>query len=437
MAAPVRDYVDRSAWQGLARRLRDSRAALAIAAIAFLVVWATGGIHGAVAVAAYLAVAVVIVLSRTSDPAGRIPDAGTEPPADPVADYAVVAQGLPEPCFLIDGAGGLAFQNEAARRLFGPLPVGQPITSLLRDPEVGSAVATALSTGQQATVTFFERVPNERWFELRVTALGRPGEQRAARRVFLVLLRDLTEARRVERMRADFVANASHELRTPLASLSGFIETLQGPARNDPAARERFLEVMAEQARRMSRLIDDLMSLSRIEVKAHVAPETIVDLAPIVEHVVDAMLPLASESGLELAVEIRDRPLPVRGDRDELAQVFQNLVHNAIKYGHEGRRVEITARAERRTPAKPARAIVTVIDFGQGIAPEHLPRLTERFYRVDTATSRAKGGTGLGLAIVKHIIARHRGQLMIESEPGKGAAFSVAIDLADAPSSLA
>lgn len=434
MAAPVRMCVDRSSWRALERRLRHSRAALAVTAIAFLVVWAAGGIHGALAAAAFLAVAVVIVLSRSADPAVGPSNAGPDPSADPVADYAVVAQGLPEPCFLIDGAGSLVFQNETARRLFGPLPVGQPITSLLRDPDVGSAIAAALSTGQQATVTFFERVPNERWFELRVTALARPGEPRDARRVFLVLLRDLTEARRVERMRADFVANASHELRTPLASLSGFIETLQGPARNDPAARERFLEVMAEQARRMSRLIDDLMSLSRIEVKAHVAPETIVDLAPIVEHVVDAMLPLANDSGVELVVAIGDRPLPVRGDRDELAQVFQNLVHNAIKYGHEGKRVEITARAERRMPAKPARAIVTVVDFGQGIAPEHLPRLTERFYRVDTATSRAKGGTGLGLAIVKHIIARHRGQLTIESEPGKGAAFSVAIDLADVPS---
>lgn len=403
-----------------------------MAAVVFLVLWAAGDIHGAVAAVAFLVVGAAIVLSRNPDGGGKTADAGrTDALDDPVADYAVVAQGLPEPCFLIDGAGGLAFQNEAARRLFGPLPVGQPITSLLRDPEVGTAVASALSTGQQATVTFFERVPNERWFELRVTALTRPGERRGARRVFLVLLRDLTEARRVERMRADFVANASHELRTPLASLSGFIETLQGPARNDPAARERFLDVMAEQARRMSRLIDDLMSLSRIEVKAHVAPETVVDLAPIVEHVVDAMLPLAAESGVEIAVDIRERPLPVRGDRDELAQVFQNLVHNAIKYGHEGKRVEVSARAEQRPPGRTARAIVTVVDFGQGIPPEHLPRLTERFYRVDTAKSRAKGGTGLGLAIVKHIINRHRGQLTIESEPAKGAAFSVALDMAD------
>jgi two-component system phosphate regulon sensor histidine kinase PhoR len=226
-------------------------------------------------------------------------------------------------------------------------------------------------------------------------------------------------------MRADFVANASHELRTPLASLSGFIETLQGPARNDPQARERFLDIMKAQANRMARLIDDLLSLSRIELKAHVQPEHQVDLGPIVRQVADGLQTLARDRGVEVRIALPPEPLFARGDRDELIRVFENLVENALKYGAAGKRVDIALVRE----AGDNEATVAVRDYGPGIAPEHLPRLTERFYRVDVTESRAQGGTGLGLALVKHILHRHRGRLTIDSAPGKGATFTVRLPL--------
>ncbi len=236
----------------------------------------------------------------------------------------------------------------------------------------------------------------------------------------MLFFRDLTSARRLEAMRVDFVANASHELRTPLASLLGFIETLQGPARNDPPARERFLDIMRGQAQRMTRLIDDLLSLSRIEMRAHLAPEAVVDLRSIVAQMVDTLSALARERGVDIKVELPGEALLVRGDRDELLRVVENLVENAVKYGESGGRVDVAL-------ARTAGNLVefSVRDYGPGIAAEHLPRLTERFYRVDVAQSREKGGTGLGLAIVKHIVNRHRGHLTIDSKPGEGASFKV------------
>jgi two-component system phosphate regulon sensor histidine kinase PhoR len=223
-------------------------------------------------------------------------------------------------------------------------------------------------------------------------------------------------------MRADFVANVSHELRTPLAALTGFIETLQGTARDDPAARERFLGIMQTQAWRMARLIDDLLSLSRIELRAHQHPDTTVDLVPIVRQVVDGLESLARDR--DVAVEVRepDRPLTVRGDRDELIRLFENLIENGLKYGASGKRLDVTIEADKE-------AKVAVRDYGPGIAAEHLPRLTERFYRVDVGESRAQGGTGLGLALVKHILNRHQGRLSIDSKEGQGATFTVRLPL--------
>jgi two-component system phosphate regulon sensor histidine kinase PhoR len=225
-------------------------------------------------------------------------------------------------------------------------------------------------------------------------------------------------------MRVDFVANASHELRTPLAALSGFIETLTGPARNDTAARERFLDIMEAQAKRMARLIDDLLSLSRIELAAHVRPQTPVELVPIVRQVVDALQMLARDRGVIVTIQAPKEPLTVSGDRDELTRVFENLIENALKYGASGKRVEITLSRAFHVGGS-EEALVAVRDFGPGIAAEHLPRLTERFYRVDVTESREQGGTGLGLALVKHIMNRHRGRLTIESRPGEGATFTV------------
>jgi two-component system phosphate regulon sensor histidine kinase PhoR len=233
-------------------------------------------------------------------------------------------------------------------------------------------------------------------------------------------------------MRADFVANASHELRTPLAALSGFIETLQGSARDDTKARERFLAIMREQARRMARLIDDLLSLSRIELNAHRRPDAPVDLIPIVRQVVDGLQTLARDRGVAIEVEADDA-LMVLGDRDELVRLFENLVENALKYGAPGKRVDIKL-TRGATADGQDEAVVSIRDYGPGIAPEHLPRLTERFYRVDVRESRAQGGTGLGLALVKHILNRHRGRLSIESAPGAGATFVVHLSITPRPS---
>jgi two-component system phosphate regulon sensor histidine kinase PhoR len=233
-------------------------------------------------------------------------------------------------------------------------------------------------------------------------------------------------------MRADFVANASHELRTPLAALSGFIDTLQGPARDDAAARERFLAIMHVQATRMARLIDDLLSLSRVELSAHVRPDTLVDIVPIVRQVVDGLEPLARERQVIVDVELPETPVLIAGDREELLRLFENLVENALKYGASGGRVVVslsTVMTGEETPE----IRVMVRDFGPGIAPEHLPRLTERFYRVDVGDSRAQGGTGLGLSLVKHIVNRHRGRLLIESVPKNGATFTACFPQAKTP----
>jgi two-component system phosphate regulon sensor histidine kinase PhoR len=229
-------------------------------------------------------------------------------------------------------------------------------------------------------------------------------------------------------MRADFIANASHELRTPLAALLGFIETLQGPAKDDPVARDKFLGIMQGQATRMARLIDDLLSLSRIELNAHLQPSTPVDLAPIVRQVVDGLQMLARDRGVEIKVALPPDTLTVLGDRDELIRALENLIENALKYGAAGKRVDVTV-AGAQTRAGLPEARVAVRDYGPGISPEHLPRLTERFYRVDVADSRAQGGTGLGLALVKHVLNRHGGRLTIESTPGAGATFTMHVPL--------
>jgi two-component system, OmpR family, phosphate regulon sensor histidine kinase PhoR len=339
-----------------------------------------------------------------------------------------VAARLGDPCLIVDRQERLRYVNPVAIQVFGAIAPDRPLSFLIRAPELSEAVRAAVQTDTPQTVTYFERVPVDRWFEGRVSPLG-PGEPP----LLLIVLRDLTEAQRVERMRVDFIANVSHELRTPLASLLGFIETLQGAARDDPEARERFLDVMVQQARRMARLIDDLISLSRIELKAHVRPSTLADLASIIGHVADTMAPLAREANVEIKLDLCGEPLIVRGDHDELAQLFQNLMHNAIKYGHGGGRLDVTALRQPRPGAKPDRISASVRDYGPGIAEEHLPRLTERFYRVDVASSREKGGTGLGLAIVKHILNRHRGTLSIDSAPGKGATFSVHFDAESLP----
>jgi two-component system phosphate regulon sensor histidine kinase PhoR len=336
---------------------------------------------------------------------------------------------LPEPALLADRRGTILVGNDAVVAALGPVRRGEPISFTVRAPEVIEALRAAAADGETRRVEFTEHVPAGRTFEAHVVpisfnrsteGLGRPD-------AVLLTFRDLTQQLRIERMRSDFVANASHELRTPLASLSGFVETLQGSARNDVEARDRFLGIMAEQARRMSRLIDDLLSLSRVELNEHLRPSHAIDLVPIVGHVCDTLAPLARERGVELSVRRDVEHLYVLGDRDELIRLFENLVENALKYGASGKRVVVTIGKD--ATASSREATVAVRDFGPGIAPEHLPRLTERFYRVDVEASRAEGGTGLGLAIVKHILSRHRGRLTIESEIGSGATFTARIPL--------
>jgi two-component system phosphate regulon sensor histidine kinase PhoR len=333
---------------------------------------------------------------------------------------AAVIHALPEPALLVDNRGLLIAGNVAAAALFGRLRTNEAISLTTRDPRIIEALAKA-AVGEPQNFEIEERVPVERSLDVHVTPVIFAHEKP---NLFLLAFRDLTQERRIERMRVDFVANASHELRTPLASLSGFIETLQGPARDDPAAREKFLGIMNDQAKRMARLIDDLMSLSRIELSLHLQPQTVIDLAGVVGSACDMLMPLAKDKGIALDLKREATRLDVRGDRDELIRVFENLIENALKYGATGKRVELTWRAEG------GEALVSVRDFGPGIAPEHLPRLTERFYRVDIERSRDQGGTGLGLALVKHVLARHRGKLTIESVVGDGAIFTARIPLA-------
>ncbi|MFZ1103938.1 MAG: ATP-binding protein, partial [Hyphomicrobiaceae bacterium] len=284
---------------------------------------------------------------------------------------------------------------------------------------------SALATHEAQTVELHGRVPVER----RLLATVVPLEQAAAEGrdapTLLITFRDLSEQDRLARMRADFVANASHELRTPLAYLKGSVETLLGPARDDPAARAAFLKTMGEQAERMSGLVDDLLSLSRVEMREYLPPAGEADLAAVIADVAETLTPLAQKAGVGLTLSGLDAEALVRGDHDELAQVFQNLIQNAIKYGRSGGKVEV--RLKRDAGSRQLRYRVDVADDGPGIAAQHLPRLTERFYRVNVAASREKGGTGLGLAIVKHILNRHRGELAVVSRLGEGSTFTVVL----------
>jgi two-component system phosphate regulon sensor histidine kinase PhoR len=330
---------------------------------------------------------------------------------------------LPEAVIVIGAADRVVAVNAPARNLFPALRPDDLLARSLRAPDVLDAVKRVRETGAPERVTWLERVPVERFFELNAAPMEGPQFEPA----MILTLRDLSETRRVERMRVDFVANASHELRTPLASLLGFVETLQGPAREDKEARARFLSIMREQAQRMARLVDDLLSLSRIEQNLHLRPRAPVDIVAILRHIADTLAPMATDNDVVLKLDVPAKAL-VTGDRDELLRLAENLVENAIKYGASepqsiNRQVEITLAAE------PRQCILSVRDHGPGIAPEHLPRLTERFYRVDAGQSRAKGGTGLGLAIVKHIVARHCGRLAIDSKLGEGATFSVVLPL--------
>lgn len=367
----------------------------------------------------------------------------------PILPYTAVLNALPDPVLVIsaqepDDLTGRRFvlANRAARKLFKIQREAGLLVTVIRDPSVLEAVDEALFGALDGEALYEPAGAQERTFHVFTTPLGvgADGAQLA-----LLVLRDETEVRRVERTRADFLANASHELRTPLASLSGFIETLRGHAKTDEGAREKFLAIMSAQAERMSRLIDDLMSLSRIELNEHIAPADEVDLSLTVVDVVDAVSPLAREKGVRMEPRLAALgEAMVVGDRDQIVQVVQNLVDNALKYSPSGAVVRVVvgtgqtadAAAAARAPQSARLSLLTpdhgqeryasvsVFDEGAGMAREHLPRLTERFYRVEGQKSGERSGTGLGLAIVKHVINRHRGGLVVESAIGRGTVFT-------------
>jgi two-component system, OmpR family, phosphate regulon sensor histidine kinase PhoR len=401
---------------------RGKRVVIATAAIVFAGLVAIGALTAGYAIIGFAILAAVALLAnRATEEASRLvrPVAVAERAGERLD--AVVA-GLPDPVIALDRNGRVLTLNERARSLAPALRQGEPVSLALRMPELIEAIGRAYASGEEQRVEYSERVPLDRWFEMIVKPVRREPKLNRPDLV-LMTFHDLTPLRRVEEMRADFVANASHELRTPLAALSGFIETLQGSARDDTKARERFLAIMQEQARRMARLIDDLLSLSRIELNAHRRPDTPVDLVPIVRQVADGLETLARDRSVIVHVDAA-KALMVPADRDELVRVFENLVENALKYGAAGERVDI-GLTQGVSPDGEPEARVSVRDYGPGIAPEHVPRLTERFYRVDVRESRAQGGTGLGLALVKHVLNRHHGRLLIESMPGAGATFTV------------
>ncbi|MEO1020316.1 MAG: ATP-binding protein, partial [Pseudomonadota bacterium] len=317
--------------------------------------------------------------------------------------------------------------NAATSRTFEAATKGTQLARILRDPGLLAAVNSALQTENGSQVVFSPAAARDKRFAARVEPIELAGREPG----ILISLRELTEQVLIERMRSDFVANASHEIRTPLASLQGTIETLRGPARDDPVARETFLATMAEETARMNRLVDDLLFLSRIELAALRPPSEICDLEPIVKRAVETMTPIAERDGIDLHCECATDLPKLRADADHLDQMILNFLDNAFKYGGQGTQVNLTVEALSHAPqtAGPltgrASVMIAVSDNGPGIPAEHIPRLTERFYRVDTARSRRVGGTGLGLAIIKHILRRHDGHLAITSELGAGSTFTV------------
>lgn len=420
-----------AAWLSARRRLAVRWMPLAAAVAIFAVLVAIGQLGGVPAIAAIvllLAAAAlwpldtsvfVDALARSAAPADQTPDLDRK-------GWRAVVDAIPTAALALDGAGCVVHHNRLITELFPKIRIGQLMSQVTRNPDLIDAVDRALASDDRVDVELTERVPVERRISATVSRVARTAALSSP--YLLVTFRDLTEQDRLAQMRADFIANASHELRTPLASLRGFVETLQGAAREDPDARDRFLWLMASQAERMTRLIDDLLSLSRVEMRVHLPPRGIVELNETAAYVCQSLEPLTDVTKAEITLERQDAPARIRGDREEIVQVIQNLVLNAIKYGREDGKIQVRVGHHSARGSQPAKVWVSVSDDGPGIAPEHLPRLTERFYRVNVASSREKGGTGLGLAIVKHILTRHRGEMKIASRLGAGSTFSVHFD---------
>ena len=341
-----------------------------------------------------------------------------------------ILDSFPDAVVVVSKQRAVVAANRSAREILAQNYLGRDLAISLRHPEVLSAVDMVLQSAEGAEVELTLPGIVPRTFNLYVTAIP-PSDGVGAEAI--LLFRDVTAARRSEQMRADFVANVSHELRSPLSALLGFIETLKGPARNDEAARVRFLDIMQAEAERMTHLIDDLLSLSRVEINEHVQPRGRTELLPILRSIAVAVANRAGDRGARLELDAAANVPAVVGDPDELRQVFQNLIDNALKYGRPGTAVTVTLRPVPRVPQVGGAGVaVAVADQGDGIPADEIPRLTERFYRVDKGRSRSVGGTGLGLAIVKHIVSRHRGYLQIDSAQGVGSTFTVTLPSAPA-----
>ncbi len=333
-----------------------------------------------------------------------------------------VLESVPLPMVLIGPDERLMGINDAADGLVDSGLLGRHHTSAMRQPSLVTAIERALAQGVQSVVVpvSFGGAYESLW---RVTVspvplIAGPG--------VLCAFEDITEQEQIGQVRRDFVANVSHELRTPLTSLIGFIDTLRGPARDDAVARNRFLDTMEREAARMNRLVRDLLSLSRVEAQERLRPTERVEVLASIQLAISALRKTIVEQDITLELAGVSDPLTVPADPDQLVQVWQNLIENAAKYGGAGKKITITLSAIDHDPVLRGPGVrIDVQDQGDGIDPVHLPRLTERFYRVDTHRSRLQGGTGLGLAIVKHVVNRHRGRMKIDSTPGEGSRFSV------------
>jgi two-component system, OmpR family, phosphate regulon sensor histidine kinase PhoR len=403
--------------------LRRSAIILAVAALALSLLVLFDGLPPLGAAVVFICIAASALVPWRLHPAvASREDVRGANPIETAAVSAVVA-GMPDPAVLLDRAGRVIHLNAAAAQLAPALRKNELAQFALRSPEIITALREAIATTEPRRATYLDHVPVDRWMELIITPVPVPTAFGGVDKCMLMTFHDQTPLRRVEEMRADFVANASHELRTPLAALSGFIDTLQGPAREDPKARERFLTIMHAQATRMARLIDDLLSLSRVELSAHVRPDTLIDIVPLIRQVADGLEPLARERQVLVEIDLPPGEVLIAGDREELLRLLENLIENALKYGASGGKVIVSVSSAVSGEGSPEIRVM-VRDFGPGISPEHLPRLTERFYRVDVGDSRSQGGTGLGLSLVKHILNRHRGRLLIESVPHHGATFT-------------
>ncbi|MGM0584450.1 MAG: ATP-binding protein [Pseudomonadota bacterium] len=413
----------RERWIETGMRWATGAAGLAAAGLA----WAAGAPAfwaGAAGAAAALVAGLALPAGRAApDDRGATPAEAPASALEPGLGRAALER-LPSALLLIDAAGIIVYANPAARALFERLRVGEHYSMSFRAPDFLDALGEAVAGGEARSFDFTLHGDRGRVIQAHVDgaslapgAAGGPADRHA-----ICIFQDRTRDLRMMRLRTDFIANASHELRTPLSSIKGFIETLMGPAKDDPEARERFLAIMQAQAERMQRLVDDLLSLNRIELNEHVAPTGVLDLGEVARETAEALAPMAQERGTEIRAQLPPGGPRVRGDRDQLIQAIGNLVENGLKYGG-GAPVEL--ELEPPSPDHPGMVGLSVQDHGEGIPREHIPRLTERFYRVSVKRSRDQGGTGLGLAIVKHILSRHRGELSIDSTPGEGARFTL------------